>query len=468
MATLYIAVLAISSGSIAIEKIANEEVNPVTINKYDGFEFRVLYYDQEFFQLKVYAANLYTTRSLIASVDNSGTIVGGKYGVPILLETDGGFAGVLCSYVFMVQERSIQWEELYQSIGIYDIREFSVGDYRGFAERMKQIQRVNGFSELMHNCETDPILSEQTGKMIAATKVFAENFYSNLRPEKRGIVQFQENLSLLAARETVEAGKHTAVLNFANPLEPGGGVLRGATAQEENLCRSSNLYKGLVSENAISYYQANKSILSKNYFDKMFLGNDMVVYSPKVTVLKEDIGYQKGFSYNGCEEYASQTFDVDIITCAAPFFSATEYALPNGDLQRLMEKRIQNIFEVAIDNEVEALILGAFGCGAFNNPPNVVAEAFRKVLLQDRYRNAYDTVVFAVKRTDVICPNIEAFERNFSLFPDLNDSCSEKQHRLSWKWECKCGLKHMWDDLQCNNCHTPRKNGVKVTLYHKR
>ena len=77
--------------------------------------------------------------------------------------------------------------------------------------------------------------------------------------------------------------------------------------------------------------------------------------------------------------------------------------LPNGDLQYLFEKRIRNILEVAIDNEVDVLILGAFGCGAFHNPPDIVADAFREVLLTDRYRKSFEQIVFARNRIIQLC-----------------------------------------------------------------
>jgi uncharacterized protein (TIGR02452 family) len=71
----------------------------------------------------------------------------------------------------------------------------------------------------------------------------------------------------------------------------------------------------------------------------------------------------------------------------------------------------------AIENDIEALILGAFGCGAFNNPPTVVAKAFQSVLMKDRYFHAFSDVIFAVKRSGRFCENIEAFKTAFQSFP---------------------------------------------------
>ena len=47
------------------------------------------------------------------------------------------------------------------------------------------------------------------------------------------------------------------VLNLANPVNPGGGVRRGATAQEEDLCRISSLLVSLESMKAKTYYDYN-------------------------------------------------------------------------------------------------------------------------------------------------------------------------------------------------------------------
>ena len=47
--------------------------------------------------------------------------------------------------------------------------------------------------------------------------------------------------------------KPILVLNLANPVNPGGGVRRGAKAQEEDLCRKSSLLLSLESKNAGAY-----------------------------------------------------------------------------------------------------------------------------------------------------------------------------------------------------------------------
>jgi uncharacterized protein (TIGR02452 family) len=50
---------------------------------------------------------------------------------------------------------------------------------------------------------------------------------------------------LYAAKELVDDGFAPAVVNFASFAVPGGGVRKGSRAQEENICRRTNLFESI-------------------------------------------------------------------------------------------------------------------------------------------------------------------------------------------------------------------------------
>ena len=50
----------------------------------------------------------------------------------------------------------------------------------------------------------------------------------------------------------------------------------------------------------------------------------------------------------------------------------------------------------AVAEKHPAVVLGAFGCGAFGNPPADVARLFAEVLASDEFRGALELVVFAI------------------------------------------------------------------------
>lgn len=99
-------------------------------------------------------------------------------------------------------------------------------------------------------------------------------------------------------------------------------------------------------------------------------------------------------------------YQVDVLTCAAPNLRDMPSNLMNpyagdkdaeiGDdgLVELHLQRVERIFRVAAANGAEVLVLGAFGCGAFCNPPEIVAKAFRTV--QTKYESYFDAVEYAV------------------------------------------------------------------------
>lgn len=280
------------------------------------------------------------------------------------------------------------------------------------------MNNIELFEDTQQHIKNNPVLSQRTQNAIQNTRIYDDGFISEKSPcFDSSNITFQETLSLIPVKEFVNSGKRTAILNFANPVEPGGGVLRGANAQEEYLCRASNLYNCLNSSRAKRWYDYHKSILNKNQFRSMFLATDRIIYSKDITIIRHDVGYKQESLQPFYQEYTDDWLQADIITCAAPFFSGSNFILPNGDLEVLLVRRIKNIFETAIENEVRSLVLGAFGCGAFHNPPAVTASAFQQVLLDSRYIHAFEDVLFAVKRTGSFCENIEAFETAFSQFP---------------------------------------------------
>ena len=78
-------------------------------------------------------------------------------------------------------------------------------------------------------------------------------------------------------------------------------------------------------------------------------------------------------------------------------------------LRQLHEKRVRRILSIAAAEGNEVVILGAFGCGAFRNPPEIVAEAMKTAV--QAYRPFFQAIEFAV-----YCPprddsNYRVFER---------------------------------------------------------
>ena len=252
-------------------------------------------------------------------------------------------------------------------------------------------------------------LQDATLEAIDNTCVLKENINeevfenSNVKIEERpedADVFVEVNTTFATAKEYLQDGK-VAVLNFANPIRPGGGVQNGAIAQEECLCRSSNLYCCLREEKVFEDYYL--------YHRKMdhYLSTDRLIYSKDITVFKNDNRIPALMP-------ARNWFQVDVITCAAPYLIGN-VNIDQNSLKRVFLKRIQNILDAAILNQVDTIILGAFGCGAFKNPPDLVAQAFYEVIYDWDYKKYFKRIVFAIKSTNMKCRNIEIFSK-ISLF----------------------------------------------------
>ena len=220
---------------------------------------------------------------------------------------------------------------------------------------------------------------------------------------------------VVSGKRTLEAallyrGKKTCVLNFASSTNPGGGVLWGSGAQEESICRCSTLYPCLDTEKMWNgFYNPHREKYSP-------LNNDDLIYSPDVLVIKTDTDIPERLRF---EDW----YPVNVITCAAPDLRMRPdkmldpltglYAadLPEETLRACLESRIRRIFKKAAAEGNEVLILGAFGCGAFFNPPALVADVFRQVT--EEYRKCFETVEYAVFHVGKESENYRAFSEAF-------------------------------------------------------
>ena len=176
--------------------------------------------------------------------------------------------------------------------------------------------------------------------------------------------------------------------------------------QEEALCRCSTLYFNLsVREMWDGFYSPHRMAHDP-------LHNDDIIYTPDVVVFKSDTAYPRTLA-------ETEWKTLDVITCAAPNLRERPSNRMNGgdgderveisgqDLQALHERRLRRILDVAAMNGAEAIVLGAFGCGAFRNDPKVVAAAAKTVV--GDYLRAFRAIEFAVYCRPGDSANYDAF-----------------------------------------------------------
>lgn len=178
------------------------------------------------------------------------------------------------------------------------------------------------------------------------------------------------------------------VLNMASKFKPGGGVRNGKTAQEEVIFRRTNAFM----THPESYYP---------------LDDTEAIYSPEVRVIKDS-------QYNLLdkkEQFRVAMYAVHAIKNPRVRHNhLAEYSYLNRRDYELTRQKIESIFRVAALNKKKILVLGALGCGAYNNPVAEVVEIFREML--KKYKKYFDVIGFAVlARNATGQTNLELFQK---------------------------------------------------------
>lgn len=244
--------------------------------------------------------------------------------------------------------------ELAESLGRSAVEAIELGYY------LTNEGKVEWGEAVRSACESKVSIASETELPTRGSSPFAET-----------IVQVANETTLGASKRLVDGGKRPLALNFANGSETGGGFLRGATAQEEALCRSSALYATLVDDPMYDYHRKHELWAESS---------DWAILSPNVPVFRDDRGME-----------LNEPWLLSFITCAAPY--APSVGHPRS--KDLLRGRIVRVLSIARAYGYSELVLGAWGCGAFENDPRCTARDFRSAI-EGEFAGAFGEVVFAI------------------------------------------------------------------------
>ncbi len=291
-----------------------------------------------------------------------------------------------------------------------------------------------------------------------------------------GVQVFAKDWGEVTHELTKKHGEVFAVLNLANAIVSGGGYMRGTAAQEENMFRRTdahftNLATVQQDVQVKWYYQDNApppaqlprattpapggSILplgsSRVKWEWRDMGSDTDpntgkatrrwIASPKYDEDQKDLVNAASTTYPGLVSFtgerrvcfrkseANNCAEMDI-SDVFPFYELRSAAIHVGkdgatfDIENTRH-RIKAQLKTLIVNKIKHVVLGAFGCGAFKNPPKEVAKIYREEI--DKVRSNFEVIAFAVLDVQSTDHNYDVFEEVFGRDRNLATSSKTKK-----------------------------------------
>ncbi len=247
------------------------------------------------------------------------------------------------------------------------------------------------FMECITRCRNDHFLSKSIEDSIFGQRIWTEDMDITIGDRRFDTTEVVVNTDKSFEAAAKQEGR-VCVLNFANFFAPCAMSFCSDT-QEEFLCRTSTLFPCINDETALNgFYRPHKNIRKDEF-------NSDLIYTPDVVVFRTDSKPHRDLP-------RSEWFRTDIITCAAPYNNG--FASDN-ETERIFIHRMERIVRASIHYGVDVLILGAFGCGAFGNNPEVVAKVSKRTV--DKYSGYLKKVIFPIP--------VSAYNNNYEIFESV-------------------------------------------------
>lgn len=245
-----------------------------------------------------------------------------------------------------------------------DKREKSIAIWKDTVKLCSDKQFIDQFPQIGPSI----VFRNTEGKYLATDVAFkfGPKLFEKLFEKTLVLVENKDVLVLVTELIDNKIGKNVLCLNLASYLHPGGGVKSGCPAQEEELFRRTNYHLSLNLKNIAYPLDLHEGVYTKN-----------------VTIFKNPDGTLMECGYT-CDMIAVSALD-------HPDISSGNYS---RDDAITMHRKIETIFRIALEKKHDVLVLGALGCGAYGNPPELVSEIF-KIYLK-KYAGYFDRIYFAV------------------------------------------------------------------------
>ena len=187
-------------------------------------------------------------------------------------------------------------------------------------------------------------------------------------------------------------GYNPVVLNMADPCFAGGGVNMGCGAQEESLFYRTNYFQTLNNNTGFYPISDASGIYSRDVF--VIRDKDLKLINKHENISFIAVAAIKDPQINNDSHFTNDQSD-------------------------LTKKKIELIFQIAMKENHDSIVVSALGCGAFHNPPNDIIDIFNEAI--KKYKYYFKLITFAILPLSITGSRYmlkEDRKCNYELFKD--------------------------------------------------